>query len=111
MSPNDKPLVWLYGEVKTPPMTADARAKAGYLLRRLQAGDLLEMPHSRPMPSIGRRVHELRIVDADVTWRIIFRIDPDAIVVGSVFGKKTQATPKREIEAAQRRFNQYDAIG
>ena len=110
MSPTDKPLVWLHGEVKTPPMTTMARIEAGFLLRRLQAGELLEMPHSRPMPSIGRRVHELRIVDADLTWRIVYRIDPDAIVIATVFSKKTQATPQREIEASQRRLGLYDAV-
>jgi phage-related protein len=31
------------------------------------------MPHSRPMPDIGERCHELRIVDVDATWRIIYR--------------------------------------
>jgi phage-related protein len=110
MSPNNKPLVWLHGEVKTPPMSTMARVEAGFLLRWLQAGVLLEMPHSRPMPSIGRRVHELRIVDVDATWRVIYRIDPDAIVIGSVFSKKTPTTPQREIDAAQRRFSQYDAV-
>jgi phage-related protein len=110
MSPNNKPLVWLHGEVKTPPMSTMARVEAGFLLRRLQAGVLLEMPHSRPMPSIGRRVHELRIVDVDATWRVIYRIDPDAIVIGSVFSKKTPTTPQREIDAAQRRFGLYDAV-
>jgi phage-related protein len=110
MSPTDKPLVWLHGEIKTPPMTVAARVEAGFLLRQLQSGELLDMPHSRPMPSIGRRVHELRIVDADVTWRIVYRVDPDAIVIGTVFSKKTQATPQREIEASQRRFSMYDAV-
>lgn len=110
MSPTDKPLVWLHGEVKTPPMSTMARIEAGFLLRRLQAGELLDMPHSRPMPTIGKRVYELRIVDADVTWRLEYRIDPDAIVIGTVFSKKTQATPQREIEASQRRFASYDAV-
>jgi hypothetical protein len=57
-------LVWLRGEVKTPPFSAAARLEAGTLLRRLQGGERLSMPHSRPMPSIGSRCHELRIVDA-----------------------------------------------
>lgn len=41
------------------------------------------MPDSRPMPVIGRRVHELRIDDAErsVSWRIVYRIDDDAILV------------------------------
>src|SRR5688500_7673319 len=89
----DRPLVWLHGEVKTPPFSSTARVEAGVALRRLQAGELLGMPHSRPMPSIGRRVHELRLQDQTVTWRIIYRADPDAIVVVEVFAKKTSQTP------------------
>ena len=68
-------------------MSAAARLEAGYLLRLLQMGERLSMPHSRPMPMIGRRCHELRINDSDRTWRIIHRIDHDAIVILEVFGK------------------------
>ncbi len=77
----DKPLVWLHGEVKTPPFSVGARVDAGLLLRRLQQGEKLSMPHSRPMPSIGKRCHELRIDDENATWRIVYRIDSDAIVI------------------------------
>lgn len=66
MSPHDKLLVWLHGEVRSPPFGGDARREAGYLLRQLQQSENLEMPHSRPMPSIGKRCHELRIVDGGV---------------------------------------------
>ena len=59
----DKPLVWLHGEVKTPPWSLAARREAGYLLRRLQLGDRLSLPASRPIPCIGPAVHELRIKD------------------------------------------------
>ena len=48
-----KPLVWLRGEVKTPPFGSDARVEAGVLLRRLQGGESLGLPHSRPMPVLG----------------------------------------------------------
>jgi hypothetical protein len=74
MSPNHKPLVWLRGEVKSPPFSNAARLEAGYLLRQLQAGLLLPLPHSRPMPSIGMRCHELRIVDEGKTWRHLWRM-------------------------------------
>src|SRR5947208_2917976 len=47
---------------------------------------------SRPMPVIGRRCHELRIPDADATWRLMYRTDADAIVIADVFDKKTSAT-------------------
>jgi phage-related protein len=75
----DKPLVWLHGEIKTPPLSAAARIEAGYLLRRLQRGDHLSMPHSRPMPSIGKYCHELRVNDASVTWRVVYRIDDERL--------------------------------
>lgn len=108
MSPNDKPLVWLEGEVKSPPFGRSARLEAGFLLRRLQSGEALSLPHSRPMPTIGRRCHELRVVDETATWRIIYRTDPDAIVIAEVFKKKTAQTPKTVIETAKRRLKDYD---
>ncbi len=104
----DKPLVWLNGEVKTPPFSLEGRIEAGMLLRRLQSGERIGLPHSRPMPSIARRCHELRIPDEDKTWRIVYRIDPDAIVIGEVFAKKTNATPDKVIDACRRRFKRYD---
>jgi len=108
MKPCDKPLVWLQGEVKTPPFSKEARIEAGYLLRRLEEGQRLEMPHSRPMPGIGPRCHELRIVDVNVTWRIVYRVDPDAVVIAEVFKKKSQTTPQSVIETSQRRLRRYD---
>ena len=108
MNGDDKPLVWLEGEIKTPPFSFEARIEAGTLLRRLQRGANIGLPHSRPMPSIGRRCHELRIPDEDVNWRIIYRTDADAIVIGDVFAKKTGKTPKKVIDACRRRFKRYD---
>jgi len=108
MSPKDKPLVWLHGEVKTPPLSSAARREAGFLLRQLQRGDHLDMPHSRPMRGIGRRCHELRINDVSETWRVIYRIDGDAIVIVDVFAKKTQKTPNTVIKNCQRRLKEYD---
>jgi phage-related protein len=111
MSNARKPLVWLHGEVKTPPLTKEARIEAGMLLGRLQEGDSLGMPLSRPMPSIGPRCHELRVRDETKNWRIIYRIDEDAIVIAEVFAKTTQQTPKQVIDACQRRLALYDAAG
>jgi len=108
MSPIDRPLVWLHGEVKTPRFSREARLEAGFLLRRLQQGDRLAMPQSRPMPVVGARCHELRIVDSAATWRIVYRVDPDAIVIGEVFAKKTAVTPRAVIETCKRRFREYD---
>jgi phage-related protein len=111
MNGEDKPLVWLEGEIKTPPFSAAARLEAGTLLRRLQQGESIGMPHSRPMPSIGPRCHELRIRDLDQNWRIIYRIDADAIVIVDVFSKKTGATPRSVINRCQRRLRRYEENG
>jgi phage-related protein len=105
----NRPLVWLHGEVRTPPLSAAARIETGLLLRRLQRGESIGLPHSRPMPSIGARCHELRIVDANATWRVVYRIDSDAVVIADVFGKKTRATPTTVIDACKRRLRAYDA--
>jgi phage-related protein len=104
----EKPLVWLHGEVKTPPFSAAARVEAGFRLRQLQSGERVPMPHSRSMPSIGRRCHELRITDANVDWRLIYRIDNDAVVIVEVFAKKSAKTPAEIIETCHKRLKRYD---
>jgi phage-related protein len=108
MAPRDKPLVWLRGEIKTPPFSAAARVEAGILLRRLQQGEALGMPHARPMPAIGARCQELRIRDENRTWRIIYRLDTDAVIIGEVFAKTTRTTPAAVIANCKRRFRAYD---
>ena len=40
---------------------------------------------------------------------IIYRIDPDAIVICEVFEKKTPRTPKSVIDVCQQRLRRYDA--
>ncbi len=105
----DRPLVWLSGEIKTPPFSAAARLEAGTLLRRLQRGEPLGLPHSRPMATIGRRCHELRIVDETKSWRILYRADTDAIVILGIFKKTTRTTPKRVMDQAKKRLSLYEA--
>ena len=105
----DKALVILTGEIRTPPVSREARREIGFLIRKLQQGLRLEMPQSRPMPSIGRRCHELRVNDATQTWRVIYRTDADAIVVISMFRKKTSKTPRQVIEQCKRLLREYDA--
>ena len=110
MNSKNKPLVWLHGEIKTPPFSPSARIEAGVLLRQLQRGESLSMPHSRPMPVVGPRCHELRINDAEVIWRIIYRLDVDAIIIGEVFSKKTGKTPLKVIDICKKRFRDYDEV-
>jgi len=106
--PSDKPLAWLHGQVRTTPFSRAARIEAGFLLRRLQRGEPLAMPHCRPMPAIGPRCHELRVVDAGVSWRIVVRVDEDAVVIVEIFAKRTRATPKAVLQACKTRLRGYD---
>jgi phage-related protein len=106
-----KPLVWLRGEVKTPPFSSEARLEAGFLLRRLQQGEALGLPRSRPLPVIGPACHELRIRDRDQTWRIVYYIDRDAVVILDVFSKKTPTTPKSVVDSCRTRLATYKRLG
>ena len=99
----------MHVEITTPPFSANARIEAGYLLRQVQKGLKLFLPLSRPMPSIGTRCHELRINDENLTWRIIYRIYADAILILKAFEKKTSKTPKSILEICKQRIKLYQA--
>jgi phage-related protein len=92
------------GRSETPPFGNQARLEAGLLLRRLQQGQGLSLPPSRPIPAIGRQCHELRIIDHDQAWRIVYHVARDAIMILDVFSKKTQTTPVQIVEVCQKRL-------
>jgi phage-related protein len=62
------------------------------------------MPQSRPMPTIGAGCHELRIRDGDKTWRIVYFVAADAILVLCVFQKTTEKTPHNVIKSCRARL-------
>jgi phage-related protein len=103
----EKPLVWLHGEIKTPPFSSSGRIAAGVLLRRLQRGEELRMPHSRPMPTVGAGCHELRIPDERRSWRGVYCVADEAIVILHVFAKRSRKMPKRIIEVCRRRLRAF----
>ena len=105
----DKTLVILSGEIKTPPVSKEARREIGFLVPKLQLGLKLAIPHSRPMPSIGRRSHEFRDNDEGQTWSLIYRTVEDAIVVVGLFGKKSGTKQKLVIDQAKRLLREYDS--
>ena len=105
-----KPLVWLHGEFKTPPFTVKARVEAGLLLRRLQNGERIGLPFSRPMPIIGSGCQELRIQDTRQTWRVIYALEPEAVVILEVFSKKTTTTPPSVILVCRKRLKRYRKV-
>jgi phage-related protein len=60
------------------------------------------------MPVVGARCHELRVGDAGKTWRLIYRLDADAVIIADIFQKNTRKTPARVIAACTRRLKLYD---
>jgi phage-related protein len=104
-----KPLVWLRGEVKTPPFSSEARQEAGMLLRLLQEGETVGMPHAEALSDVGPRCGALRVRDGEHNWRIMYRIDSDAVVILEVYAKKTRKIPQEVIERCRKWLVQYDA--
>jgi len=68
------------------------------------------MPLSRAMPDVGPRCHELRVDDGSATFRIVYHIADEAIVILDVFQKKSRTTPKQVIDVAQKRLRTYYRI-
>ncbi|MEX0712303.1 MAG: type II toxin-antitoxin system RelE/ParE family toxin [Pirellulales bacterium] len=67
------------------------------------------MPQAEPLPDIGSRCGALRVRDAEHNWRIIYRIDTDAVVVLEVYPKKTRRIPGGVLARCKQRLKQYDA--
>ena len=80
----------------------------GFLLRQLQEGEMPSLPHSRPMPTVGKGCHELRVNDQNKKWRLFYFIDAEAIVILGISEKKTQKTPLSTLELCQKRLRSYE---
>jgi len=107
--PSRKPLVWLHGEVKTPPFMPEARQEAGMLLGLLQQGERLGMPQAEALTDVCSSCGALRVRDAGHNWRIMYRIDNDAVLVREVYAKKSRKIPKAVIDRCKQRLRDYDA--
>jgi phage-related protein len=103
-----KPLAWLHGEIKTPPFTAEGRKEAGDLLRLLQEGEKLSMPQAELLPIVGPRCGALRVRDGEHNWRIMYRVDADAVLILEVYAKKTKRIPQEVIDRCRKRLKDYD---
>ena len=102
--------LYLLSDIKTPPIAIEARREIGLLLRRLQLGEKLSMPASKPMPSITKGCHELRVRDRNHYWRLVYYVNSKEIVVLEVFSKKTNQTPKKVIDNCKRRLKEFLSI-
>jgi phage-related protein len=85
----------------------EVRREVGKAIFDLQSGALLAMPLSRPMPSVSVGVSELRIRDRQGIYRVFYyRQSTSGILVFHAFVKKTQTTPKSEMDLAKRRLKE-----
>ncbi len=82
---------------------AAAREDAGYQLDKAQRGQ--QYDDSKPMPSIGKGVEEIRVWDDSGTDGVIYAARrADAVYVLHCFQKRVQATSRRDVELARSRF-------
>lgn len=88
----------------------DARRAAGFQLRRVQQG--LEPFDWKPMPTIGPGVREIRVREGAGAFRVIYvTLVADAVHVLHAFQKKSQKTPKPDLDLAARRLRALTAKG
>jgi phage-related protein len=83
----------------------DARREAGFQLDRVQRGQ--EPFDWKPMSTVGPGVREIRIRDDSGALRVVYVTKlADAVYVLHCFQKKTQATAKRDLDLAERRYRE-----
>ena len=80
-----------------------AKQDTGYQLDKVQKGQ--QPDDYKPMPSIGKWVEEIRVRDETGIYRTIYSARlTDAVYVLHAFQKKTQTTPKSDIDIAKQRY-------
>jgi len=82
--------------------TPVARQRLGRQLARVQDG--LEPEDWKPMPSVGIGVREIRVRERGAYRLIYVAKFSESIYVLHAFEKKSQKTPKPDIELARSRF-------
>ena len=88
-------------------LNQDTKLEIGALLMILQQGVTLGMPQSKPMKSIHTKAHELRVKDQAGAHRVIYALTlDDRILIPHAFTKKTQKTPRKEIELSIKRLKE-----
>jgi phage-related protein len=87
------------------------RERLGRNLFRLQMGEPIGMPLSRPMRSLAAGVSELRLAAEQGAYRVLYyAASPRGILVFHAFVKKTRRTPSYEIQLARKHLRElFDA--
>lgn len=85
----------------------EARIRLGRGLYRMQLGEHVGMPNSRPMPAVAPGVSELRVRGEDGIFRVFYYMASSrGVLVFHAFVKKTQGTPPLEMELARKRLKE-----
>jgi phage-related protein len=103
--PMQKALTWLGDSLDVvKEFSPTAKREAGHQLGRVQEGK--EPTDWKPMEIVGAGVKEIRI-HAETGYRVLYVAKfPEAVYVLHGFEKKTQRTPKTEIELANKRYRE-----
>ena len=100
-----KPITWLgdsLDQVRAFP--DDARREAGFELGEVQKG--LEPSDWKPITVVGSGVKEIRI-HTENEYRVMYVAKiAEAVYVLHAFTKKTQQTPKKDIDLASQRYRE-----
>lgn len=85
----------------------EVKKSLGYLIYKLQLGKMLSAPHSKSMSSINKGCYELRVKDGDGVYRAFYYLKVEGkILIFHAFQKKTQKTPRKEIELGRRNLKE-----
>ena len=85
----------------------ETKREIGTLIMLIQSGVTLTEPQSKPMKSIHKNAHELRIKDKKGIYRVIYVLNVgDQILIPHAFTKKSQKTPKKEIDLSIKRLQE-----
>jgi phage-related protein len=102
-----KPVRWLGDSKKAlDSFPASAQDDLGFELYQVQQGR--HPSDSKPMPSIGAGVEEIRVWVESGTYRVIYLARlADAVYVLHAFQKKTQKTAQSDIALARERLQKH----
>ena len=89
---------WLRGLPK------EDRIRAGEDIRTVELGWPIGMPACRPL---GGGIYEVRSILKDRIARVLFAIEGQDMVLLHGFIKKTQRTPKQELDLARKRWKMF----
>ncbi len=78
------------------------------IVDKLDKGYRLSMPIVRATPSVGKNISEIRLRDKKGAYRVFYYLSKkEAIYIVHAFKKKSQKTPRRNIELIRKRIQKF----